>query len=244
MTDLIEQLNSIRQEKHLAYLRHTEAAEAMERIEANRVRQEKNGKRISELMPYLSEKYRHIFNPNPKLKAVATIQRFVRKHYFRPECINSHEIRNIPAIYRFRVNITDNHFNEYFEENIGDDMLQMHRLIYKMTMPAITVNNNNVIFRYCFDIRKLYLQRHQIIELYDQFYFMQPDDHARILKCWNKVNGETDHSIRYLNNLEYIKSLSIDQNKDVETEIAENNENEFDTELVEGIIKKYMATEV
>lgn len=262
MGDLVNQMDLMRKEKHLAYLKYMADIEAIENNKLQKIKDEEINNKIVDVMGRLSNKYKHIFNGDKKEKATYIIQKFVRHQYFLPECINNDEIQNIPPLYRFRINITNNHLNEYSEENISNDMLPTHRFIYKMTLPVISKMPSDILFRYCFDIRKLYTMRHQIIVLYDNFYFMQPDDHVRIIKCWNKVNGETHQSIIYLNNFEYYKSLSIDEyrtldgtNNNNETRIkkileeSNNNDNqiksdEFDNDLISNIIKKYTCDEV
>ena len=199
--DLEQQLELVRKNKHLAYLKHIANIEIAQKEEIN----DKNvpNKNLN-ILPNLPEKE----------KAAFKIQKFIKKYWFCPECINTLEMRPIPPLYRFRVNITTYHINEYSEINVSNDMLKMHRLIHNMALPFTMKEEKPIIlFRYCFDIRILYIQRNQIIELYDNFYFMQPSDHERIISCWNKVNGETNFSIRYLSDYEYVKSLTEDRVK-------------------------------
>lgn len=165
------------------------------------------------IMSNLHQKYQHIFNP--KIKAAIVIQSFVRKYYFRPDCINEEEIVLTPALYRFRINITSHHLNSYSEENLAEKSLPMNRLIYQMSRPS---ENKIIFFRYCFDVRKLH-QQHQIIELYGEYYFLQPEDHNKIKIIWDKVNGVSSGSITYLNSFEYYKSLSIDMKKELNSEL-------------------------
>ena len=254
--NLEEQLNLVRQEKQRTYLKYLADLENAEneKVKAKLDAEIKQRKII--VMAHLSEKYKHIFRPDSKQKAARLIVNFVRKYWFGMECINQKEIVDIPGIYRFRVNITECHINEYSEENAKSDMLKMHRVIYKMTRKA----NPDFLFRYCFDIRKLYPQRHQIIELYDGFYFMQPQDHERIVSAWKKVNGQTSESIRFLNSMEFDRSLCVDINKDankhndqltVETlhslsEIIEENDNKnefdlnIDREYLDNLNRQYI----
>ncbi|AYV85757.1 MAG: hypothetical protein Satyrvirus37_2 [Satyrvirus sp.] len=139
-------------------------------------------------------------------KAAITIQKFIKKHYFEPQCINDEEIKYIPPIFRIRIDITDQHIKEYTENSIEPGLLDMYRLINSACQKEKTI-----LFRYCFDIRILYPMKDQIIELYDNFYFMQPCDHIRINNLWKKVNGTTNESIIYLSDFEYYKNLSFDK---------------------------------
>ncbi|AEX61476.1 hypothetical protein c7_L412 [Megavirus courdo7] len=142
--------------------------------------------------------------------AAKKIQHFIRKKYFEPECINHQDISNIPVLYRFRINITNIHINEYSEENIPQDLVNIYRLSYDNIHYA---NNKTVLFKYCFDVRDLFPKRNQIIEIMGNYFFLQPIDHIEINKLWKKVNNDTPDSINYLNNFEYYKSLSMDMYK-------------------------------
>lgn len=142
-----------------------------------------------------------------KMFSIKKIQRYFKKKYLGL-CINESDIKDIPPLYRFRVAITNYHVIEYSEENIEDTIINMHRFIHEMFKP---LEKQYVLFRYCFDIRILYYQRNNILELQDGKYYLQPSDHIRINKLWKKVNGSTDESIIFLSRLEYIKSLSIDK---------------------------------
>jgi len=66
---------------------------------------------------------------------------------------------------------------------------------------------------YCFDVRKLYSIRHEIIEIYGEFYFLQPDDHRRLINAWNKINDNTSSSQIFLNNLRFDRSVVADRRK-------------------------------
>ncbi|AZL89487.1 hypothetical protein QKC54_gp0335 [Megavirus baoshan] len=145
-----------------------------------------------------------------KNNAAKKIQQFIRKKYFEPECINQQNISNIPVLFRFRINITNIHINEYSEENIPQDLINIYRLSYDNIHYA---SNKTVLFKYCFDVRDLFPKRNQIIEIMGNFFFLQPKDHIEINKLWKKVNNDTPDSINYINNFEYYKSLSVDMYK-------------------------------
>ena len=106
--------------------------------------------------------------------------------YGYANCININEIADIPPKYRFDVYITDNHVLEYSEENISDGNINLHRMMHSV----IYEDNSVILFRYCFDIRKIYPDRHKIIELYDNFYFLQPIDHERIVEQMNQIKNQ------------------------------------------------------
>ena len=192
-----EQIKSIRHEKHLKYLKYVSEEEA--KIN-NTINKEKKIKILGEL-------YNKYYSP--KTRAAIKIQKFIKKYYFEPICLNDEKINGIPVMYRFKIFITNHHVQEYHENGIDPEELKMHRLIYKIIRPVEKI----VYFRYCFDIRNLYPHRNEILELYDNFYFLQPDDHLKINNLWKKINGESNESIMYLNNFEYNKSLSIDMYK-------------------------------
>lgn len=219
-----EQLKIVREQKRSDYLKRNNESEKKFKEE---IEQQQNiellAKKI-ETLTNLRQKYGHLFASNPRSKAARTIQRFVKKHYFEPLCINEEDIDNIPPIYRIRINITNYHSLEYSEENIPANTLDMHRLIYKMLTQGPTTEPEIIYFRYCFDIRKLYPIKNQIFEIYNIFYFMQPNDHIRINATWRKINNETNESIRYLTSFEYYKSLSIDMYKNVQQPHVTNKE--------------------
>ncbi|XWV26536.1 hypothetical protein QJ857_gp0531 [Tupanvirus soda lake] len=213
--DISEQIKQIRIQKHQQYLDYCRRIEEKENEEIKKQNEEIKKQNEKELMDkkinYLTElhdKYKNMFDP--KTSAAKKIQNFVRKNYFEPHCVNELDMNKIPPLYRLRITITNHHVNEYNEENIEQSMLDMHRLIYKM---MVTVDEKINLFRYCFDIRELYPKRNKIIELYDGFYFMQPDDHIRINTLWDKVNGETNKSIIFMSQFEYYKCLSVDEFK-------------------------------
>lgn len=143
-------------------------------------------------------------------QAANLIQKFIKKKLFYPECINESEISDIPPIYRIRINITELHINEYNETDIPENLLAYHRIIYNMVNYK---SNVQILFRYCFDIRKLILDKNQVIGIYDNYYFLQPNDHIYLNKIWRKICGTTSESIIYMTNFEYYKSLSVDMYK-------------------------------
>lgn len=239
MDDFTQQLLLIRKQQHDKYITHISKEESDIRSKE----EETNEIHRVEFMKRMAEKYKYIFNPNPEQRASNIICRFIKK-WLNKSCLNDNEIKYIPGIYRFRVDITDAHYKEYSEKNIPDNEINKYRKIYSLMLPKAT----NIIFRYCFDIRKLYPIRNEIIELFDEFYFLQPYDHLRLVKAWNKVNGETRNSIIYLSDMEYHKSLAVDigKNKNIEDTkqtIKKNNIDMFDfitDEYLEDLNKKYL----
>jgi hypothetical protein len=249
-----EQLKLIRGKKHEDYMKHINALEDKKQHDyQKKIETDNKNKKIS-VLANLRQKYQYVFNLNTKERAAKTIQKFFRNNYFEPLCVNEEEIRNIPPIYRLRIFITIEHINEYSEEGITEDLLEMHRFIYKI---AHTPSNKYIILRYCFDIRKLYPIRNCIIELYDGFYFMQPNDHIKINALWKKVNNKTNESIIFLNTFEYQKSLSVDMyknkkntEKDIIKEIEEildqaehSNTNTIDTTNMENMNHIFLDNE-
>lgn len=223
-----EQIKFIRKQKHDEYLKYIGKINDKKKEE---IQKEYNSEiRLKQIR--ILAKLRQIIRQNKKEKAVKTIQKFIRDNYFKPICINNDEINKIPPIYRIRISITTQHINEYSEKNIPADMIDMHRLIYKMVQMSV---DKFVLFRYCFDIRKLYPVKNQIIEILGGFYFMQPDDHIRINSLWKKINNETNESIRYLIFFEYQKTLSIDRYKNIEYDYE--NEEKISKEI-EKILDK------
>lgn len=193
--DLDEQLREVREQKHREYLRY---ADQMERGSPGSHRQNN-----ADLGSAIAKK----FGSLEKYCAGKTIAKFIISHFFFPECINEDEVGAVPGIYRFRMDITNFHGLEYSERGLDGDALRMHREQQKMLHGT---GHKILLFRYCFDVRELYPVRNQKIELYGEFYCLQPADHERLNAVWRRVNGQTPESIIYLGNLNYYKSLCHD----------------------------------
>ncbi len=162
------------------------------------------------------------------------IVNFFKKKYFELPCVNESDILGIPGLYRFRLEITNHHSNYYSEDQVSQQHLHNYRRKFIQPGPKI------VYFRYCFDIRLLYEMRNQILELYDNFYYLQPGDHIKINKLWKKLNGFSNESIIYLTNFEYCKALSKDQAADYEKDLVQHlinqSENSKPAEVGESTI--------
>lgn len=111
-------------------------------------------------------------------------------------CINYDDINHILPIYRFVINITNQHTNEYSEQDVDENLIEMHRHIYRITTPQ---DDNFPLFKYCFDIRILYPQKNNIIEIENNFYFLQPDDHIKINARWKEIFGNINYPIEESN---------------------------------------------
>jgi len=229
--NLEEQIRQIRAQKNEEYSKYISKIETENNEEIEKQKNIETHQKKLDILTSLRCKY---FSKNNSMeKAATTIQKFVKKYYFEPTCINNDEINDIPPIYRIRILITDHHINEYYEENVEPNIIGMHRIIYNMVRPVDKI----IYFRYCFDIRKLYPIRHQIIEVCDSFYFLQPEDHIKINTLWKKVNNETSKSIRFINSFEYYKSLSIDMHDNEPT----NTTNELDTSVIKNQIEDILT---
>nr|WBF70903.1 hypothetical protein [Megavirus caiporensis] len=204
-----EQIQAIREKKRVEYLNYLKNVESNTIINNISSNQKIN---ITENEFNTNNHNNLISTPTQEIKnnAAKKIQQFIRKKYFEPECINNQDISNIPVLYRFRINITTIHINEYTEENIPQDLINIYRLSYDNIHYE---SNKTVLFKYCFDVRDLFPKRNQIIEIMGNYFFLQPKDHVEINKLWKKVNNDTPDSINYLNNFEYYKSLSVDMYK-------------------------------
>ncbi|XWV25274.1 hypothetical protein QJ856_gp0496 [Tupanvirus deep ocean] len=227
--DISEQIKQIRIKKHQEYLDYCKRIEEKENESIKKIKEKEIMDKKITYLTNLHNKYKNIFDP--KTIAAKKIQNFVRKNYFEPQCINESDMIKIPPLYRLRITITNYHVNEYNEANVDLSMLDMHRLIYKMMVSA---DKKIILFRYCFDIRELYPQKNKIIELFDGFYFMQPDDHIKINALWDKVNGETNRSIIYMSQFEYYKCLSVDEFS--KTKNSLNNDDET-KKYIENILR-------
>lgn len=244
MESFEDQINIIRKEKHLAYVKYIDEVEEKE-VELNKLNQEKEFIAIKNKYMYMmANKYKYLFNPSKEDRAATIIQRFIRRKWFGPLCINNDEISKIPPLYRIRIYITSYNIKEYMEENIDSTVVNAYRHIYNMNRED---ESKIVLFRYCFDIRELYHRRNRIVELYENFYFLQPYDHERIVSCWRKVNGETIESTNYLTNFEFTKSLVYDQNKErieneksINTDIPMDIDNIIDDDFLDELNRKYI----
>ncbi|QTF49170.1 hypothetical protein qu_278 [Acanthamoeba polyphaga mimivirus] len=212
-----DQIKEIRQKKHQQYLDHLNGIIPNNQdkqnhiVVPNLINQINPINATNQINPINTTNQRnHVLDKIKFNYAAIRIQRFIRKKMFEPKCINEEEILSIPSIYRLRIDITDMHINEYNEEDIPNDILEYHRIIYK----SINFSTDSTLFfRYCFDIRKLYPIRHQQINIFGEYFYLQPDDHKYLNCIWKKVNNITSESIRYLTDFDYHKSLSVDSHK-------------------------------
>lgn len=141
-------------------------------------------------------------------QAILKIQRFVKKKLFSSKCINDADISSIPIIYRFRISVTNCHKYKYSESDVDKTFLDAYRIIHNM---AVNSDQSIVLFKYCFDIRKIYKIRNNGFMISNQMYYLQPNDHIRINKLWHKFNNNTNYSIKYINDSEYYKSVCFDK---------------------------------
>ena len=207
------QLKLIRQKKHNEYVDY------VNKIEIQGQKDLDKQKKIN-VLAKLALKYKYIFNPNSIEKAVHTIQKFIRKHYFQPKCINDDEMINIPFLHRVRITFTKNHAPQLRDSKLNEKMKKSTN-----TKDIITTKRITFAFKYCFDIRDLYPIRNDIIKLENVKYVLLPKDLVRVESLWKKINGYTSESIQYLNLLAYCKSLSHDKNFGYETINEEENIN-------------------
>lgn len=246
--DLNNQLEIIRKNKHAEYLKQ------MERISAE---QEKINdallldKKVA-ILTNLSHKYAYLSDANPREYAAYRIQKFIKNYWFSQKCINENDISVIPGIYRMRINITNYHTNHYTEADISSEMINMYRLMYNISHPlSISGQPRVTLFRYCFDIRKLYYERDNNIDINRELYYLQPEDHARIEIAWKKINNETNFSIRYMTQFEYDKSLTHDRDPEPikkltsekirEIIIDSEAKLEFDEKIIHELVEKYVV---
>lgn len=227
----MDQLQKIRLEQHRKYLKYSEECTKKDEM----LLEENLKHKKIDILSKLAFRYRRFFAPTIAEKqeiSGRTINRFVRKNWLAIPCVNQNQIDNIPGIYRMRIYITSHHIYEYSEKGIHTNFLNEHRLKHisaNMSEPKM------ILFRYCFDMRKLYPVRNQMIEIKDMYFFLQPNDHVRLNSIWNKINGQNSASIIYLSKMEYDKSLcsefsyskenipSIDELKNHVTEIIEED---------------------
>lgn len=104
-------------------------------------------------------------------------------------CVNVDKALQIPEKYRFIIDITDQHTNEYSENDVPEYILEMHRHIYEM----VILKNAISLFKYCFDIRQLYPVRNNIFEIDGYFYFLQANDHSKICFQWKELANNIDY---------------------------------------------------
>ena len=212
-----DQIRSFREKKQNDFINH------INKTKLDQQKQLDKQKKIN-ILAKLSLKYKHVFNPTSIEKAVWTIQKFIKKHYFEPKCMNDERIPDIPPLYRIRITFTKKHIINS----------QSH------TYTKVKSKQNTFMFKYCFDIRDLYPIKNNTIKLENVKYILLPHDHNHIESIWNKINGTTNKSIQYINMLDYCESLShdkdfgyksitseenIDRIKNVLDEVADNDNN-------------------
>lgn len=202
-----DQLAQIRKRRHEEYTL---------KISLEKKSQDKKEKRerdISFLTNFFI-KYYHIFIPTirSRYKAAISIQRFVRKNYFGPKCLNHVEEYSIPPIYKFRMQFTTTNYIEYSEVLNSDLTLEEHRQIHNMEYLDAIVSSE-FLFSYLFDIRKLYPKRNQPIIINEIPYYLQPIDHIRIIQLYDRLCGEDNATINREIDMKYEESLSKDKFK-------------------------------
>lgn len=165
----------------------------------------------------LMKKYSYLAKPT--YCAATRIVRFIKDKYLK-KCINDEEINQIPGLYRFRVKFTNHHLINYSEKDIKKNMISSYR---KAQIAIRKRKNKETKFWYCFDIRNIYHIRHEPICLYDEIYYLQPEDHQQLENIWRKINGETNYSIIFLGNMDYYKTLYIDKYINEKTRELQND---------------------
>ncbi|BCS83016.1 hypothetical protein QLL95_gp1107 [Cotonvirus japonicus] len=212
------QLYDIRQKKHQEYLKHIEEINDTKSdeqlfVESKQIQNsceiEENQNDNHQEIIDLVNKIIKLAHEQEEYYAASKLQKFIKKKYFEPICINEEIIHNIPVLFRIRINITEEHTNPYDENNISKEIIDSHRIIHQM----FAKTNTNKLFRYCFDIRQLYPNKYKSFNLFGVDYYLQAKDHAYIESIWKKVNNTTNESIRYLTDFDYYKSLCIDSYK-------------------------------
>lgn len=134
----------------------------------------------SQLMQYrLSQKIKYEDTKKPEKRP--------KWNYFK-SCLNESEIRNIPGLYRFRISITPKHLLEYSESGVPSALIEEHRYLRNSIYEIDNIPDTE-IFRWCFDVRKLYPKRNQPFEIEGCMYYLQPDDHIKLHKIWNLITN-------------------------------------------------------
>lgn len=162
------------------------------------------------------KKYSIYFNTNPQKRAAYIICKALTRYYRWdvPSLIPSDDI---PGMFRFRVVLTSRSQCEYSEdpEFLYDTDIQIHRIIYQ----SIVEQCPEPIYRgdIVMDIRELYAHKNEPIVVNNMIFYLQPQDHIRLEKQFNKIHGETPASVRFLQQLEYDRGLCEDYRKECST---------------------------
>ena len=186
MADQLSQIRKLYHDKYAKYVKNT----GIESVLNNSSDDKKSETNIGELHCDQHIAQEILYNTEPESASYSDFNDNINDNTAEPllsydDCVNADEIKNIPPKYRFDVYITDNHILEYSEENISDANINLHRMMHTM----VHEENPAILFRYCFDIRQIYPNRHKIIELYDGFYFLQPLDHERIIEQMKQIKN-------------------------------------------------------
>jgi hypothetical protein len=75
------------------------------------------------------------------------------------------------------------------------------------------IHQKDVMFYYVYDVDFLFKNRFNRLIIDDEKYYLQENDIYRVEKAYDLVNGTTPSSIKYLNDIEYDKSLCKDRVK-------------------------------
>ena len=183
--------------------------EQSKKVELDAIReQEMANKEVlrKEKIAIWGKKYSRYFTTNKYIKAANIINQFITRkmRWNIPTMI----AREIPGIYRFRLVLTTTNKNRYSEDAVDlyDKDIRVHRAIY------LSITNNDkeeYIGDYILDIRELFQMRNDPIDIF----YLQPKDHERLIKQFALINGETAKSVRFIQSLEYDRSLVRDFNK-------------------------------
>ncbi len=176
MDNQIENIRKLHHEKYLNYIKQTKQDSVLNELsnENTMIIKDsinKDSERLADLKKIIDNSQIIVENDKSNISVDESNISF-------DECINQHESKNIPEIYKFDIYITTNHTLEYAENNISDENISLHRFMHNLIHEA----SPRILFKYCFDIRKLYTIRNQNIELYNDVYFLQPNDHEKIIK--------------------------------------------------------------
>lgn len=150
------------------------------------------------------EKYGDLIELNKVKLAAIRIVRFFKKHIFQDCYYDDDELAGLNS---FRILFTTHHILEVDDE---DDDPEMRRAL---NMNINDDKPNVVLFRYCFNINHLYHKRNDVLTINNLELILMEKDIIRLERNWNKIYGD-NASVIFITDLEFTKSLVIDQLKD------------------------------
>jgi hypothetical protein len=181
----------------------------MDEIIAIRQKKYKDSIRDQQIIIF-GKKYAYYFDSNVYKKSARIITNFlIKKYRWNVPTLNN----DIEGKYRFRVVLTTHNSYEYTEElrNLYDEDINIHRIVHSSIISECP--ENKYVCDAVFDIREIFHKRNEPMFINDNVYYLSPKEHIRLEKQYKLIDGNTTDSIKFLQRLDYERSLVKDFKK-------------------------------